>query len=488
MRPAPRPSDAEMAAWRVPRGQEATPTPNLATEPDSSDLRVRQPQPVKPAKKTTRVRKRRVLAVVGLLFLLPLVVLGVQGYRIIDAIGQAQRSAVIPLPTRVPRQAGSVAQTIPTATADATLAAPSPTPVADPAVVAAAPTSQPEDGTAGPNGTAPPATATAAPTEVAPAAAPTSEPALPVVAAADDGSGDSPSAFDVMRALAQAGTDRGDPGQDEVWQGQTSITIMVLGVDRRPDGGDQNADVIILARLDLIEKEIHAVSIPRDLLVDIPGYGQGKINGAYNLGMKANPGNPISGVAMMRDTLEDNFGVHIDDYVLVDFQGFEQVIDAVGGINLNVPTQIIDPAYPTVDYGTEVVEFDPGWQHMDGETALKYARTRNADSDDERRGRQFDVLLALFDQGKGIGSITNASEIILALGDSVQTSFALDEQLTLARLGFDMNRSAIHMTTLAEPMIEPGTSADGAWVYEGDIPTIATFVQSELGVTAAAGG
>ena len=184
----------------------------------------------------------------------------------------------------------------------------------------------------------------------------------------------------------------------------------------------------------------------------------------------------------MRDTIEDNFGVVIDDYVLLDFQGFEAAIDAVGGVEVVVPYRIVDDAYPTDDYGTEVVTFEPGMQDMDGETALKYARTRNVDNDDGRRERQADILLALFDEAKDLGSITKANSIIIALGDSVQTSFQLDQQLTLARIGLDMDRSAIDLEAIPEEMLTEGYDEAGAWVYFADLASVASFIQGELGI------
>ena len=272
----------------------------------------------------------------------------------------------------------------------------------------------------------------------------------------------------------------GDPGRSSVWQGKTEINVLVLGVDRRPEGGDQNSDVIIVARVDLVGQKVSAVSLPRDLLVDAPGVYSGKINGAYNAGVAEDPDDKAAGVVKVRDTIETVYGIPIDGYVMIDFDGFEQVIDAVGGIDITVPDAIVDEAYPTADYGTERVEFKAGRQHMDGERALKYVRTRNTDSDDARRERQIDVLLALFDQGKGLDSIRRGDEIIVALSDTVQTSCGLEQQLTLARIARDMPRSAITLTTLEAPLIEGGYIEDGAWVYFSDPSAVAAFITETL--------
>ena len=477
MRPAPRRPEAETTSWPIP------PADDSMTIPSSAVTRNDSVQPIKPGR---RRKRRRVFAIVGLVLLIPMLVLGVQGYRIIAAIGEAQRVAVVPLPTRPPRLAeGSTARLEPTATPQSSVVVPThdapPTVVATDRDDAVSPTNvtQPD-----PTETAPTATAPA-PSDAILNVAPPLETGASIESIdgnEDEDGGDELSSFDVVRELAEAGTDRGDPGLDGVWGGQTELTIMVLGVDRRPDGGDENADVIMLVRLDLVAKSIEAVSIPRDLLVSIPNHGEGKINGAYNVGVIEHPDHPAAGVAMMRDTIEDNFGVVIDDYVLLDFQGFEEAIDAVGGVEIAVPYLIVDDAYPTEDYGTEVVTFEPGLQDMDGETALKYARTRNVDSDDGRRERQADILLALFDEAKDLGSITQANRIILALGDTVQTSFHLEQQLTLARIGLDMVRTAITMEAIPETMLTEGYDDNGAWVYFADIGSVASFIQDELGL------
>jgi LCP family protein required for cell wall assembly len=401
-------------------------------------------------------RRRRVGLALGLVLLLVVVALGVQTWRVVNAIVDAERVAVVPLPTRETQIAfGDVNQTPPTATAAPTLA-----PTGEVAASGGGQTS------------AATATTTPLPTSLPNVAAPaTSEPA---------GETDNPSHLDVLRQLVDAGIENGDPGRSSVWQGKTELYILVLGVDRRADGGDQNADVIIIAHLDLIQKRLAAVSIPRDLLVDIPGVGPDKINGSYNYGVEARPENPVAGVAKVRDTIEQVFGVPIDAYALLDFDGFRAVIDAADGVEVDVPAPIHDEEYPTEDYGTKTVDFKQGPQHMDGERALEYVRTRHGDSDDARRDRQRQVLLALFAKGKGLQSATRADNIILALGGSVQTSIPLEQQLTLARIAFAMDERAITITPLGQPLLQEGSTPDGRWAYVGDMDAIVSFVQAAL--------
>jgi polyisoprenyl-teichoic acid--peptidoglycan teichoic acid transferase len=404
-------------------------------------------------------RRRRVGLVLGGVLFLVVVALGVQTWRVVNAIVNAERVAVVPLPTRETEIAfGDVKQTSPDATAIPTVVA--------------------TGNAAGSAGADPTATASSTPVPTA----------IPTATADSPQAATSPSRLDVLRRVVEAGMANGDPGRSRVWNGKTDLYILVLGVDRRADGGDQNADVIIIAHLDLIHKQLAAVSIPRDLLVDIPEIGPDKINGSYNYGVKERPDDAVAGVAKVRDTVERVFGVPIDAYALFDFDGFRAVIDAAGGIDVNVPAPIHDEEYPTEDYGTKVVDFQQGEQHMNGERALEYVRTRHADSDDARRDRQRQVLLALFEKGKGLKSATRADNVILALGDSVQTSFPLEQQLTLARLAYAMDESAISITSLGQPLLQEGQTPDGRWAYVGDANAIVAFVQNALVVAPAAAG
>jgi LCP family protein required for cell wall assembly len=368
----------------------------------------------------------------------------------------------------------------PSETAEAQVASindPTPAPTSTPKATATEPPQViEEDSTGGPDSTATAEQqASVTPSAVASGASPTA-PAGGSTANNSDG----PSAFDIVRNVVGAGIDSGDPGTSDVWNGKTSLTILVVGLDRRPEGGDQNADVIMIAQLDLVNKTVRAVSLPRDLLVQIPDIGYDKINSAYNYGIKANPNDPVAGVAMVRDTVEYNFGIPIDEYVLIDFNGFKDVIDATGGIDVNVPYDITDDEDPTEDYNTESVHFAAGPMHMDGETALKYVRTRHADSDDQRRERQLQVLQALFEQGKSAGSISKIDNMILALGGSAQTSFTLEQQLTLARLALQIDSNEIVLSSLAPPLLQAGYTESGAWVYTGDMNEIVAFVQNAV--------
>lgn len=417
-----------------------------------------------------RPKPRRRKAFIALLAALVVMITvgGVYAYRMIDAIVHAERTAVYPLPTRDSEISFTIPTAVPTARPSDTPAPPTAT--ADPSIPTA--TVDPFETPSSTPTPSPPATSTPVTTATALAQLPTS--------------GDA-SHWDVVEGIWGSMSST-DPGTSEAWGGKTSLNIMVLGVDRRPEGGDQNADVIILAHVDLIERRVAAVSIPRDLLVEIPGIGQDKINSAYNHGVQANPDDRVAGVVMMRDTIESAFRVPIDGYIMVDFTGFTEVIDAMGGVTVNVPELIVDEEFPTEDFGTEFVRFSPGVQEMNGERALQYVRTRHQDSDDGRRERQLQVLRAMFDQAKSLGSVTNGFEIITALGGSVQTSFFMDQQFALAQIGYGMTNADIELTNLTEPLIWGGYTESGAWVYFSDPIAVRQWVAQSLSTASIGSG
>jgi LCP family protein required for cell wall assembly len=137
---------------------------------------------------------------------------------------------------------------------------------------------------------------------------------------------------------------------------------------------------------------VGVLSIPRDLFISVPDYGLQRINTINVLGEMEQEG---TGAQLAARSIEESFGVPIDRYLRVDFVAFTALVDAIGGLDIEVQRHIIDYQFPTPDYGTMVVEFHPGWQHMDGLTALIYARTRHADDDYRRAERQQQVLQAI---------------------------------------------------------------------------------------------
>ena len=191
-------------------------------------------------------------------------------------------------------------------------------------------------------------------------------------------------------------TPRVTPTAQPSWSGPQTFTFVALGVDQRNDREIPRTDTIMIGKVDLRAPKVSLISIPRDLLVDIPGYGKDRINTVYVYGEQFKE--PGGGIGLLQRTIEKNFGIQVDHFGLLDFQCFRTTVDAIGGVTVNVPRAIVDPSYPTEDYGTKLVKFDVGIQKMDGERALEYARTRSADSDLHRIQRQQLIIAAMRDQ------------------------------------------------------------------------------------------
>jgi polyisoprenyl-teichoic acid--peptidoglycan teichoic acid transferase len=166
-------------------------------------------------------------------------------------------------------------------------------------------------------------------------------------------------------------------------------SVLILGSDARPDelrnGQIGRTDTLLLLVADRSTPRVALVGVPRDLWVPISGHGQERINAAFQLG----------GSQAAKQTVGDVLGQRVDRYLLVGLQGVRDIVDAVGGVDINVPQAIHDAEYPTDDYRTVTIDIPAGRQHMDGETALRYARTRHQDSDFGRIARQQQVLGAV---------------------------------------------------------------------------------------------
>jgi LCP family protein required for cell wall assembly len=229
------------------------------------------------------------------------------------------------------------------------------------------------------------------------------------------------------------------------WDGTEPLTLLLLGVDRREDEPSRT-DTMILVWVDPVAKQAAMLAIPRDLKVIVPGYGVHKINAAYAIGEAEQV--PGGGPALTIQTIEANFGIRVDHFAQVDFQGFVRLVDLVGGVTIDVPYPIKDDAYPAANNQYTRVYFAPGWQHMDGERALQYTRTRHADGDAQRAARQQQLLLALRQKASLLDLLPQASEILATLSDSVRTDLSPEQAIKLARLATEIPRESITQYSL----------------------------------------
>jgi LCP family protein required for cell wall assembly len=180
------------------------------------------------------------------------------------------------------------------------------------------------------------------------------------------------------------------------WDGESRYTVLIVGLDRRPNARDNlrsRTDVIILASIDPKNGTIGLLSIPRDM--HFAPADSSVLKPVNTLMVEGEDKGEGFGPYYLMETLQINLGMYIDAYIAFDFEAFIALVDAIGGVEVEVPYTINDPTFPDMNYGYDPFYINRGLQQMDGRTALKYVRTRHADNDYARGERQLQVLQAV---------------------------------------------------------------------------------------------
>ena len=255
------------------------------------------------------------------------------------------------------------------------------------------------------------------------------------------------------------------------------FTILLLGSDDDSKfAADQyNTQSMILVRVDPAAKLVTMMSIPRDLWVPIPGRGTGKIDTAYQTG----------GVQSSIATVEQNFHVHIDDYVWIGLKGLIKLIDAMGGVNLLITNPVMDDFYPAdintdSPYGYYRVALLPGAVHLDGVHALQYVRSRHGDlrGDFARSERQQELLLAMKAQAKHL-NVANLPDVAAAMNGEVKTSMDMSRMRQLFSVLDQYSSSGVKRIILDTPYTSEGW-ADGQSVVFPNWNQILPVVQQSF--------
>ncbi len=264
------------------------------------------------------------------------------------------------------------------------------------------------------------------------------------------------------------------------------INILLLGMGGVGHEGTYLTDTIILVSVKPKEK-IAMLSIPRDMVVPIPGYGWRKINNANVFGELANRG---SGGEFTKNIISQVFEIPIHYYVRVDFDGFKKLIDDLGGVGIYVERSFTDYSYPTSDFKYQTVSFQKGWQIMDGETALKFVRSRHGtngeSSDFARSKRQQKVILALKEKILSLSTLANPQKIYKIYSgyqENVKTDFEIWEALRFAKIIKDIENKEIINQVLDDSPNSPlyATNIDGAYVLvtrTGDFSELQSLAQN----------
>ena len=218
---------------------------------------------------------------------------------------------------------------------------------------------------------------------------------------------------------------------DGMMVAQGKINIMVMGVDSRQDDVGRS-DTLFVATVDTKTKNVSVLSIPRDTRVKIPGHGYEKINHAYAYG----------GRKLSQEVVEDLLGVPIDYYVKINTKAFERIIDAIGGIDINVEKRMYYED-PYDDNGGLIIDIRPGEQHMDGAKAIQYVRFRDEEGDIGRIARQQRFLAAVLSKLASPSIIPKIPSIIQEINSAIETNLSVSQMISIAGMVKEANEKGL---------------------------------------------
>lgn len=255
------------------------------------------------------------------------------------------------------------------------------------------------------------------------------------------------------------------------------VNILLLGVDERESWseGPPRTDGIMLVSVDTSTKSATVLSIPRDLWVEIPGFGQERVNVAYRVAEMSQAG---TGPIKACETVSALLGVPIDRYAVVNFRAVVQIIDAIGGIDIDVPYEIWDYQYPTDDNQYMTVHFAPGQQRLNGEQTLQYIRTRHGSTDFDRMRRQQQVMDALRDAVLTPGFVARAPGLLRLVRDCINTNVSVSEIIALWKAFGDSSHAPISYAAIDETLCYSWITVAGADVLLPDSAGISQLVAS----------
>jgi LCP family protein required for cell wall assembly len=261
---------------------------------------------------------------------------------------------------------------------------------------------------------------------------------------------------------------------EEFKTGDDVLNIALLGIDLRPTGGSYNTDTIMILTLNRTKKTTALISFPRDMYVYIPAYGLERINAAFGEGMHLNY--PGGGFGLFQDTMRYNFGLTINYYAMMNFWGFRDLINTLGGIDVYSQYGLTDNRQ-----GMGIFSLGAGWHHMDGEMALWYVRARKTTSDFDRVRRQQEVLLGIAQTLLNKNALSNIPGFFVTLANYVESDLTLDAVTPFADIAASISISSITRATLIpEAYGENWITPDGKMVVLPNYDAIHTLLNGIL--------
>jgi LCP family protein required for cell wall assembly len=239
-------------------------------------------------------------------------------------------------------------------------------------------------------------------------------------------------------------------------------SLLVLGTDGESATSDE-IDALMLLYLDAEAGRTFVLSIPRDLYVDVPGHTPARAGSVYALGGQEGA---TSGLVLAREAISATLGLPVQHTALVRFDSFVALVDAIGGVDVEVPLAIEDPAFPDGDGGHDPLFIPAGLQHLDGALALRYARTRVVPTPGfDRAFRQQQLILAAHDRVTRLdllpGLIAHASTLWAAIADGIETDVSLSDVIDLALLATGIATDDVRTASLGECCTAQHTTPTG---------------------------
>jgi LCP family protein required for cell wall assembly len=265
------------------------------------------------------------------------------------------------------------------------------------------------------------------------------------------------------------------------------MTVLAIGADSDPDYLYGLSDVIRIVRVDFVTPKVSVLSIPRDLWVEIPdienpyGIDHGKLNQAFFYG---SPGmgyyqGPGGGPGLLARTLDKNFNLRVDHYGAVDMSTFVKIVDAVGGIDLYLPSDV--DGRPIDDKTEDMGYFTAGQQHFNGDEALRFSRIRKKYNDFTRMDHQNMVICALKKKITSPEVLPKIPKIMASFQDAVLTDLSLEQLSQLACLAPKLKQENLLFTSLPEEIMSPSRvyspqQKDYVFVMDADFNVIRDYV------------
>lgn len=271
------------------------------------------------------------------------------------------------------------------------------------------------------------------------------------------------------------------------WNGSGRLNVLLIGTDKRPNEGTWNTDTLIVASIDPASRQVAMFSLPRDTVgVPLPPIPARSVFGAtWNRKINALFGQararpdlfPGGGYEGLKQTLGYLYGIPINYFVEVDFGGFKTVVDALGGVTVNVQVPVVDDYYPGDD-GTLRVYIPTGVQHMTGSQALVYARSRHGSSDFDRASRQQRILVSIRQQADFATLIQHLPALVQSTSRAIKTDYPIAKLPQLVDLASRIDVGNLRSFVFSPPYYGIEGYPGGIYTLSPNVPRIRAAVAS----------